>query len=42
MNLNLNWDGSDDAPQMLQRLVTVAHASGKKVKLSVGGWSGSK
>ena len=42
VNLNLNWDGSDDAPQMLQRLVTVAHASGKKVKLSVGGWSGSK
>ncbi|KZT74309.1 glycoside hydrolase family 18 protein [Daedalea quercina L-15889] len=39
---NLTWDGSDEAPDLLQRLVTVAHDSGKKVKLSVGGWTGSQ
>ncbi|KAH9844225.1 glycoside hydrolase superfamily [Rhodofomes roseus] len=39
---NLTWDGSDAAPDLLERLVTVAHDSGKKVKLSVGGWTGSQ
>jgi len=38
----LDWDGSDMAPAILTRLVTVAHDQGKKVKLSIGGWSGSK
>ena len=41
-NFNLTWDGSDEAPDLLQRLVTVAHDSGAKVKLSVGGWTGSQ
>ena len=40
--LGLGWDGSDDDPDLLNRLVTAAHQSGKKVKLSVGGWTGSK
>ncbi|KAI0776101.1 glycoside hydrolase superfamily [Trametes elegans] len=40
--LNLTWDGSDDAPDLLRRLVTRAHGQGKKVKLSVGGWTGSR
>ncbi|EMD40796.1 glycoside hydrolase family 18 protein [Gelatoporia subvermispora B] len=39
---DMQWDGSDDAPELLTRLVTAAHASGTKVKLSVGGWTGSK
>ncbi|KAH9966089.1 glycoside hydrolase family 18 protein [Russula dissimulans] len=38
----LDWDGSDTALAVLTRLVTVAHDQGKKVKLSIGGWSGSK
>ena len=33
----LGWEGS-----ILSRLVNVAHKNGKKVKLSVGGWDGSK
>lgn len=41
-SLKLGWDGSDSAANSLQRLVSVAHAAGKKVKLSVGGWTGSK
>ena len=32
----------DDAPDTLRRLVDRAHESGKRVKLSVGGWTGSK
>jgi chitinase len=40
-NFNLGWD-DPKAPDMLRRLVSIAHARGKKVKLSVGGWSGSK
>jgi hypothetical protein len=40
-NFNLAWD-DPKAPDMLRRLVSTAHAGGKKVKLSVGGWSGSK
>ncbi|KAI0638105.1 glycoside hydrolase [Trametes polyzona] len=39
---NLTWDGSDDAPDLLRRLVARAHSAGKKVKLSVGGWTGSR
>ncbi|KAL7282344.1 hypothetical protein ACG7TL_003814 [Trametes sanguinea] len=39
---NLTWDGSEDAPDLLQRLVTRAHQAGKNVKLSVGGWTGSR
>ncbi|SRR6266851_5657718 len=38
----LDWDGSETAPVILTRLVDLAHKSGKKVKLSVGGWGGSK
>ncbi|OBZ70066.1 Chitinase-3-like protein 2 [Grifola frondosa] len=41
-NFNLTWDGSDDAPNLLARLVSAAHGKGKNVKLSVGGWTGSK
>ncbi|KAI0322472.1 glycoside hydrolase superfamily [Amylostereum chailletii] len=41
-DLSLGWDGADDAPQILDRLVKAAHQRGKKVKLSVGGWTGSK
>jgi chitinase len=38
----LDWDGSDDASGILMRLVEVAHQQGKKIKLSVGGWGGSR
>lgn len=38
----LTWDDPDVAPDLLRRLVNLAHAQGKKVKLSVGGWTGSK
>ena len=38
----LDWDGSDNAPGILTRLVDAAHQKGKKVKLSVGGWGGSR
>ena len=41
-DFTLSWDGSDDAPDTLRRLVDRAHESGKRVKLSVGGWTGSK
>jgi len=41
-NYSLDWDGSERAPDTLMRLVDVAHQRGTKVKLSVGGWSGSK
>ncbi|KAI0661066.1 glycoside hydrolase [Cubamyces menziesii] len=39
---NLSWDGSDNAPDLLKRLVSSAHSAGKHVKLSVGGWTGSR
>ncbi|KAG8956634.1 hypothetical protein FRC04_000112 [Tulasnella sp. 424] len=32
----------DNSEDLLKRLVTAAHNAGKKVKLSVGGWTGSK
>ncbi|KIL68084.1 glycoside hydrolase family 18 protein [Amanita muscaria Koide BX008] len=38
----LVWDDPDTAPDLLRRLVNAAHAKQKKVKLSVGGWTGSK
>jgi hypothetical protein len=38
----LEWDNEDGTPALLRRLVTAAHAKGKLVKLSVGGWTGSK
>ena len=41
-NYSLDWDGSETAHDTLTRLVDVAHQQGTKVKLSVGGWSGSK
>ncbi|KAI0347133.1 glycoside hydrolase [Trametopsis cervina] len=38
----LGWDGDADTPDLLRRLVSAAHQSGKYVKLSIGGWTGSK
>ena len=38
----LGWDGDDNSADLLRRLVTAAHQNGKRVKLSVGGWTGSK
>lgn len=39
---NLTWDDAETAPTLLSSLVSSAHAKGKRVKLSIGGWSGSK
>ncbi|THH32949.1 hypothetical protein EUX98_g1250 [Antrodiella citrinella] len=39
---NVQWDGADDGGQFLTRLVNAAHAAGKKVKVSIGGWTGSR
>lgn len=38
----LTWDEPKRGPDLLKRLVTAAHARGTKVKLSLGGWTGSK
>jgi hypothetical protein len=38
----LDWDGSDQVPALLSNLVDVAHREGTNVKLSIGGWDGSK
>jgi len=38
----LTWDDAKNAPDLLRRLVVEAHANGAKVKLSLGGWTGSK
>ena len=38
----LVWDDMDSGPKLLERLVTAAHAGGSKVKLSIGGWTGSR
>ncbi|KZT26865.1 glycoside hydrolase family 18 protein [Neolentinus lepideus HHB14362 ss-1] len=38
---DLTWDDSG-ATDLLKRLVTAAHANDKKVKLSIGGWTGAK
>ncbi|TRM67679.1 glycoside hydrolase family 18 protein [Schizophyllum amplum] len=40
-DFNLTWD-DPNAPALLTRLVSAAHAKDKKVKLSIGGWTGSK
>ncbi|KAG0709756.1 glycoside hydrolase superfamily [Suillus ampliporus] len=40
-NFGLTWD-TPDAPEQLKKLVTDAHAMGSKVKLSIGGWTGSQ
>lgn len=39
---NLTWDDPDVAPGLLKRLVANAHSNRKKVKLSIGGWTGSQ
>ena len=39
-DLSIEWDDKH-APNVLKRLVGAAHSAGKKVKLSIGGWSGS-
>ncbi|KAJ7180229.1 glycoside hydrolase [Mycena crocata] len=41
-DFNLTWDDPDVAPGLLAQLVTAAHAKQKKVKLSLGGWTGSQ
>ncbi|CAA7259874.1 unnamed protein product [Cyclocybe aegerita] len=38
----LQWDEPQTAPKLLKRLVSLAHAANTKVKLSIGGWTGSK
>lgn len=40
-SFNLKWDG-EDSPNLLRRLVRSAHTYGKKVKISVGGATGSR
>ncbi|KAG5651963.1 hypothetical protein H0H81_006778 [Sphagnurus paluster] len=39
-DFDISWD-SDKTPELLRRLKTAAHRNGKKVKLSIGGWTGS-
>jgi chitinase len=38
----ITWDNPQQAPDILSRLVELAHKYGCKVKVSVGGWTGSK
>lgn len=38
----LLWDDEERSPELLQRLTTAAHEQGSKVKLSLGGWGGSR
>ena len=38
----LTWDDPVNAPALLDRLVASAHGAGKRVKLSIGGWTGSQ
>jgi len=38
----LTWDDPVNAPLLLDRLVASAHDAGKRVKLSIGGWTGSQ
>jgi len=38
----LSWDDPVNAPALLQRLVASAHKADKRVKLSIGGWTGSQ
>ncbi|KAG6911213.1 hypothetical protein DXG01_003080 [Tephrocybe rancida] len=39
---DLSWDDPDTAPDKLHRLISRARACNTKVKLSCGGWTGSK
>ncbi|KAH7931317.1 glycoside hydrolase family 18 protein [Leucogyrophana mollusca] len=39
---SLNWDDAMNGSKQLQKLVADAHGGGTKVKLSIGGWTGSK
>lgn len=39
---NLAFDNPSSSPNILQRVVSAAHAKGTKVKVSIGGWGGSK
>lgn len=39
---NITWDDPIQTPDLLRRLVAAAHGAGKKVKLSIGGWTGSQ
>jgi chitinase len=41
-DFNLTWDDPDVAPTLLAKLVDAAHLKEKKVKLSLGGWTGSQ
>ncbi|KAJ6628768.1 glycoside hydrolase [Mycena sp. CBHHK59/15] len=41
-DFTLTWDDPTGAPDLLRRLAKAAHADKKKVKLSVGGWAGSR
>jgi hypothetical protein len=41
-HFDLTWDDPVGAPALLRRLVAAARSAGTKVKLSVGGWTGSK
>jgi chitinase len=38
----LSWDDPESSPTLLSQLVSTAHSQGSKVKLSIGGWTGSK
>lgn len=38
----LTWDDPSSSPSILKRLVAAAHSKKSKVKLSIGGWTGSK
>ena len=38
----LTWDDPANVPPLLDRLVSCAHGAGKRVKLSIGGWTGSQ
>lgn len=39
---NLAFDDPSSSPNILKRVVSAAHAKGTKVKVSIGGWGGSK
>ncbi|KAL5527614.1 hypothetical protein ACEPAG_6415 [Sanghuangporus baumii] len=41
-DFSIGFDDPDSSPDILNRLVSAAHAKGTKVKLSIGGWDGSR
>ncbi|KAL5487819.1 hypothetical protein ACEPAI_5927 [Sanghuangporus weigelae] len=41
-DFSIGFDDPDSSPGVLNRLVSAAHAKGTKVKLSIGGWDGSR